>query len=122
MHPGRTITRIVLLSFAIAILNCLAAVASTPDERVLVVGSRARVTEIPYSKDLTVTKAIIAAGGYGDFSRTSIFLVRCSDVTQLDMRAILESGQRDKDVPLKPWDTIVIGTTLRASELTTPRK
>jgi protein involved in polysaccharide export with SLBB domain len=84
--------------------------ASQPTERIIVVGDRAHGTrEIPYSAGLTASKAIIAAGGYSDFSRTPIFLVRCGQLTRLDMRAILERGEHDKDVQLKPWDVIVIG-------------
>jgi protein involved in polysaccharide export with SLBB domain len=90
----------------------LASAAPQPAERVIVVGDRARATEIPYSGGLTASRAILAAGGYGDLSRTPMYLVGCGQLTHLDMRAVLELGQRDKDVQLKPWDVIVIGTNL----------
>ena len=104
-----------MLRFGLVILwlAVLPFAAAAPNERVLVVGERARRTEIPYSKDLTASKALIAAGGYADFSDTPIHLVRCGEVTRIDMRAIVQFGQREKDVSLKPWDIIVVGTHLR---------
>ena len=79
------------------------------EERVIVVGDRSTVPcELKYSTDLTAVKAIIRSGGYGDFSRTPVYLVRAGVVTRLDTRAI-ERGETDKDVALKPWDIIVIG-------------
>ncbi len=100
----------------LVVLACTStAVASTvPEERVFVCGDRLAPIEIRYSSDLTASKAIIAAGGYGDFNRIPIYLVRGAQVTMLDMRVVVELGQREKDVPLKPWDVIVIGKTLRS--------
>jgi protein involved in polysaccharide export with SLBB domain len=102
--------------FAVCALLCVTALtgaAPEPVDRVIVVGDRARsTTEVPFSSGMTASKAIIAAGGYGDFSRTPIYLVRCGEWTALDMRAALELGEREKDVQLKPWDIIVIGTKL----------
>jgi protein involved in polysaccharide export with SLBB domain len=108
----RVIMRIVLLALTTVLLSNMVAAETAPEERVLVVGPQAKVTEVPYAQGMTASKAILAAGGYADFGQTPLFLVRCGEVTHLDMRAILERGQRDKDVPLKPWDVIVIGTTL----------
>ena len=112
--------RFLLLVLAILSLNCGVTAATAPDERILGVGARTLKSEIPYSQDMTVTKAIIAAGGYSDFGKTSVFLVRCGEVTGVDMRAIF-AGEQDKDVPLKPWDVIVIGAKLRATDFDTPR-
>jgi protein involved in polysaccharide export with SLBB domain len=109
--------RIVFLALTTVLSNYMAAAETAPEERVLVVGSQAKVIEVPYAQGMTATKAILAAGGYADFGQTPIFLVRCGEVTHLDMRAIIERGERDKDVPLKPWDVIVIGTTLRVAEV-----
>jgi protein involved in polysaccharide export with SLBB domain len=83
--------------------------APEPAERVIVVGDRTHgPTEIPYSAGLTVSKAVIAAGGYADFSRTPISLIRCGQVTRVDLQAVV-SGESDKDFQLKPWDIIVVG-------------
>ena len=88
----------------------LAVSAPQPVERVIVVGDRTHGTkEIPYSNGLTASKAIIAAGGYFDLSRSPVVLVRCGELTRLDMQAILDRGELDNDVQLKPWDVIVIG-------------
>jgi protein involved in polysaccharide export with SLBB domain len=86
--------------------------ADVPDERVLVVGQSARATEIPYSSTLTASKAIIAAGGYGDFSRTPIYLVRGAVITKVDLEAALIRGERGKEIALRPWDIIVVGRNL----------
>ena len=116
----RPIMRFVLLTLSILLLNFVATAGTAPDERILVLGSRTQISQIAYSQDMTVTKAIIAAGGYSDFGKTTIFLVRCGEVTRVDMRAIF-AGEGDKDVPLKPWDAIVIGARLRPIDFTTPR-
>jgi protein involved in polysaccharide export with SLBB domain len=98
---------------AVLCVTALAGAAPEPVERIIVVGDRARsAMEIPFTSGMTASKAIIAAGGYGDFSRTPIYLVRCGKLTALDMRAAVELGEREKDVQLKPWDIIVIGTNL----------
>jgi protein involved in polysaccharide export with SLBB domain len=98
---------------ALLSVAALTSAAPQPVDRVIVVGDRARTTtEIPFSNGMTASKAIIAAGGYSDFSRTPIYLIRCGKPTALDMRAALELGEREKDVQLRPWDIIVIGTNL----------
>ena len=95
---------------AVSVASAGFALAAEPAERVIVVGDRAPGTaEIAYSPDLTVSKALIRIGGISDFSDTSVYLVRCGKVTRIDIRAIVQGGERDKDVQLKPWDVIVIG-------------
>ena len=90
--------------------DAIADPAPKPEPRVIVVGDRGHgTTEVPYSDGLTASKAIIAAGGYSDFGQTPIYLVRCAQLTRLDVRAVIERGERDKDVMLRPWDIIVIG-------------
>ena len=98
-------------AFAFVAASALFAVgAPQPTERVIVVGDRTRgLTEIPYSTGLTASKAIITAGGYSDFSRTPIFIVRCGQLIRVDMRAFLERGQQNQDMQLRPWDVIVVG-------------
>jgi len=98
-----------LRSFAVLVATAsLTLGAAQPAERVIVVGDRTpRPTEIPYSAGLTVLKAIAAAGGYSDFGRTPIFLIRSGRVTRLDMQAVIERA--DKDTQLRPWDVIVVG-------------
>ena len=77
---------------------------------VVVVGRNAvHPIAIPYSDDLTVAKAIIRAGGISDFARTRVYLIRCAKSNEVDLRAIIEGGQRDKDIRLEPWDVIVVG-------------
>ena len=106
-----SLTRIstVCLCLLWAVLPCGIA-ATAPEDRVIVTG-QGRITEIPYSTGLTAVKAIIAAGGYSDFSRTPIHLIRCARSTRLDMDAILR-GEPQSDVQLQPWDIITIGNTL----------
>jgi protein involved in polysaccharide export with SLBB domain len=105
--------KLLVAACAVLCVTALAGAAPEPVDRVIVVGDRARsATEIPFASGMTASKAIIAAGGYSDFSRTPIYLVRCGKWTTLDMRAAIELGEREKDVQLKPWDIIVIGTNL----------
>jgi hypothetical protein len=94
-----------------------AVAAPEPDARVIIVGDRAQATiEVPYSDGLTASKAIIAAGGYGDFARTPIYLIRCGEISKIDMHAFLDRGEHDKDIPLKPWDIIAIGRSLHSRQ------
>ncbi|HKP02038.1 MAG TPA: hypothetical protein VJU77_01635 [Chthoniobacterales bacterium] len=103
---------IALVLFAARV--ALAGAPAAPDERVFVSGDGAKTTmEIRYTPDLTVVRAIIRGGGLGDFGGTPIYLIRAAQVTKLDSRSIFESGQ---DIPLKPWDIIVIGKGVRSSE------
>jgi len=95
---------------AVGVASAGFALAAQPVERVIVVGDRVRGTaEIAYSRDLTVSKALIRMGGISDFSDTPVYLVRCGQVTRVDTRAIVRGSEPDKDVQLKPWDVIVIG-------------
>jgi protein involved in polysaccharide export with SLBB domain len=81
-----------------------------PAERVIVVG-QGRLTEIPYASDLTVTKAIIMAGGLSDFGQTPIRLIRCGQWKRVDLKPVFD-GHADQDPKLEPWDIITIGTAI----------
>jgi protein involved in polysaccharide export with SLBB domain len=105
---------VILCSLIVLVLVTVARAGDVPDERVLVVGQQPKVTEIPYASGMTVSKAVIASGGYGDFSRTPFYLVRCGQVTKIDLEAALIRGEREKDIALKPWDIIVVGRNLRS--------
>jgi protein involved in polysaccharide export with SLBB domain len=98
---------------AVALLLASVAVGGTltPEERVIVIGYGS-FTEVPYTKGLTASKAIIAGGGIHDFGNTPIFLVRCGRATHIDVEAALLRGQRDQDPELQPWDIIAIGTAV----------
>jgi protein involved in polysaccharide export with SLBB domain len=100
--------RLTLLSAAFVAVGSVSA-ASAPEERVVVVVGQGRVTEVRYSDGLTASKAIIAAGGYSDYARTPIYLIRCARSTRLDMDAVIR-GEREQDTLLQPWDIIAIGS------------
>jgi hypothetical protein len=99
--------RLTLLSAAFVAVGSVSA-ASAPEERVVVVG-QGRVTEVRYSDGLTASKAMIAAGGYSDYARTPIYLIRCARSTRLDVDAVIR-GEREQDTLLQPWDIIAIGS------------
>jgi polysaccharide export outer membrane protein len=72
------------------------------------------------NEELTVGKAILRAGGLGDFAdKRHIKLVRAApdpasakQTFELDMVAILEKGDIDKDIVLKPNDLIIVPSRL----------
>ncbi len=66
--------------------------------------------EIPPDETYTVSKAIIRAGGFGDFAnKRKIKLTRTGgkDFT-VDLKRVIEEGHSDEDVALQPDDTIYV--------------
>jgi protein involved in polysaccharide export with SLBB domain len=88
--------------------------ASDPTERVIVAGEIGRPREVSFTPQLTLVKAILAVGGYGDFSSKSVSLIRHGKVRRVDLRAIIEGQSRD--ISLEPWDIIIVGKTLSPGE------
>jgi protein involved in polysaccharide export with SLBB domain len=71
--------------------------------------------ELTLDENLTAAKALLRAGGFGDFAnRKRIKVIRpaTSDRTrqlfELNMIEILEEGKTDKDIPLEPNDSIIV--------------
>ncbi|MGA2245478.1 MAG: polysaccharide biosynthesis/export family protein [Verrucomicrobiota bacterium] len=95
-------------------------VASKVVGRVYVVG-QVRIQgaiEIPSEEDFTVGKAILCAGGFGDFAdKRNITLVRAGSegtkqVFQLNMVDVLEKGQTEMDKTLEKGDFIIVPSRL----------
>jgi protein involved in polysaccharide export with SLBB domain len=66
--------------------------------------------EIPADETYTVSKAIIRAGGFGDFAdKRKVKLTRKNgqDVT-VDLKRIIEQGHTDEDVVVQPDDQIYV--------------
>lgn len=67
---------------------------------------------------LTVSKAILKAGGFADFAnKRRVFIVRpqpdgSTKRITVDVKEILERGRIEKDVPLEPGDYVVIPENL----------
>jgi polysaccharide export outer membrane protein len=74
--------------------------------------------EIPSEEDFTVGKAILCAGGFGDFAdKKNVTLVRADargtkQIFQFNMVDILEKGQTEKDKPLQKGDFIIVPSRL----------
>jgi len=72
--------------------------------------------EIPSDEVLTLSKAILRAGGFGDFAdRKHVKITRKHGTSEADAKTfivdvteIYEKGKTDKDVPLEPGDLIFI--------------
>jgi polysaccharide export outer membrane protein len=69
--------------------------------------------ELPANETMTVGKAILHAGGFGDFAkRTKVKLIRTVNGERktyvLNMEDILEKGQTEKDMTLEPDDYILV--------------
>lgn len=66
--------------------------------------------EIPADETYTVSKAVIRAGGFGDFAnKRKVKLTRKSgqDVI-VDLKRVIEEGRSDEDVVLEPDDQIYV--------------
>jgi polysaccharide biosynthesis/export protein len=66
--------------------------------------------EIPADESYTVSKAVIRAGGFGDFAnKRKVKLTRKSggDLT-VDLKRIIEEGHSEEDVVLQPDDQIYV--------------
>jgi polysaccharide export outer membrane protein len=76
--------------------------------------------EIAMNENLTVGKAILRAGGFGDFAnKKRVKIIRGSGADgrakqsfELNMVEILEKGLTEKDVVLQPDDSIIVPTRL----------
>jgi polysaccharide export outer membrane protein len=75
--------------------------------------------ELSLSENLTTGKAILRAGGFGDFAnRKRVKVIRpatnstAKQVFELNMIEILEEGQTEKDVVLQPDDSVIVGSRL----------
>src|SRR5262249_26665677 len=76
--------------------------------------------EVAINENLTAGKAILRAGGFGDFAnKKRVKLVRgaSADGTgkqnfELNMVEILENGRTEKDVVLQPDDFIIVPSRL----------
>ena len=74
--------------------------------------------EIPSDEVFTVSKAVLRAGGFGDFAdKKHVKITRKGDgdknrVFIVDLAEILEKGQTDKDLKLEPGDLIFVPSRL----------
>ena len=70
--------------------------------------------DIPSGENFTAGKAILRAGGFGDFAKkTAVKLIRAEDngkkeTFELDMEQILEKGKTERDMVLQPDDFIIV--------------
>ena len=69
--------------------------------------------DLPANETMTVGRAILAAGGFGDFaSKKKVKLFRTINgvkkTYELNMEDILEKGQTEKDMTLEPDDYIMV--------------
>lgn len=77
--------------------------------------------EIPANETFTAGKAILRAGGFGDFAnKKKVKVVRNAKPGEtagkqdiiVNMQEVLEEGRTDKDVPLQPDDFIIVPARL----------
>ena len=70
--------------------------------------------EIPPDEHFTLSKAILKAGGFADFAnKRKIRLIRKNaagnmETTVIDLAAVIDRGQLEKDPELQPDDTIIV--------------
>ncbi len=66
--------------------------------------------EIPADESYTVSKAVIRAGGFGDFAnKRKVKLTRKNgEAVVVDLKRVIEEGRSDEDVVLRPDDQIYV--------------
>src|SRR5947209_20456495 len=66
--------------------------------------------EIPPDEDYTVSKAVIRAGGFGDFAnKRKVKLTRKNgQELVIDLKRVIEEGRTDEDIVLQPDDRIFV--------------
>lgn len=70
--------------------------------------------ELPGREQLTVSLAILRAGGFSDFAdkrRVRVIRKNANQETEtfkVDVKAVLEKGQLEKDMVVKPGDVIIV--------------
>ena len=66
--------------------------------------------EIPADETYTVSKAVIRAGGFGDFAnKRKVKLTRKSgEALVVDLKRVIEEGRSDEDVVLQPDDQVYV--------------
>lgn len=66
--------------------------------------------EIPPDEEYTVSKAVIRAGGFGDFAnKRKVKLTRKGgEVVIVDLKRVIEDGRTDEDVVVRPDDQIFV--------------
>ncbi len=77
------------------------------------VGSQG-VQNIPANMEFTVSKAILAAGGFGRYAKKdSVKLIRkkadgTEETTEIDVEDIFKNGVQKNDLPLQPNDFVIV--------------
>src|SRR5437588_11182797 len=66
-----------------------------------------KLHEVPFTPHMTLTKAILSAGGYGEFSRKPVYLERHKTARRVDLRAIIDG--RRPDVVLGSAGVFLVG-------------
>jgi polysaccharide export outer membrane protein len=69
--------------------------------------------DIPVGEPLTVSRAILSAGGFSDYSdKRNVRLIRRSasgsQTWTVNVQEVLQKGRLDKDAPVQPGDLIVV--------------
>jgi len=70
--------------------------------------------ELPGREQLTVSRAILRAGGFADFAdKRRVRLVRKgadghTETFKVDVKAVLEKGQFERDLEVRPGDIIIV--------------
>jgi protein involved in polysaccharide export with SLBB domain len=66
--------------------------------------------EIPADETYTVSKAVIRAGGFGDFAnKRKVKLTRKNgEALVVDLKRVIEEGRSDEDVVLQPDDQVYV--------------
>lgn len=68
------------------------------------INGEVRTPIVPWTEDLTLAKALVAAGYYGRSDPTEIIIFRAGQVTRVDPKQLLTG----EDVPLQPGDVVEV--------------
>ena len=65
--------------------------------------------DLLFNQKLTVSKAILMGGGFGDFAnRKNVKVIRGKKTIEVNMVDVLEHNKTEEDVLLEPDDSVVV--------------
>lgn len=85
------------------------------EKRIMVVGAVRTPSAIPYREGMTTLDAILSAGGFTEFANPNDVIIARKEGNEVKnievkLKDVINRGEINKDLPLKPGDRIIVKT------------
>jgi polysaccharide export outer membrane protein len=85
------------------------------EKRIMVVGAVRNPSAVPYKEGMTTLDAILSAGGFTEFANPNNVIIARKEGNEVKnievkLKDVINRGEIDKDLPLKPGDRIIVKT------------